>query len=359
MAVDLQFFDENVMEINEINAGESRMNYGTITAVKIKNEGTDRARDCIISACPLNTLEELKSTMGEEDAIAEYKKQQQAADWKSFSLVENGVYVSSLELGNIQAGKFLEGVQTLQEPFSNKDTSIFKDIWSYCKESWGQNAIKIYKDQAKSQSAQRKQIDIGSRRDVEIKFKLSYEYDASSYAKNNCLVIFPVRIDSRGYGYVLSFQFRASDGKCFFGVYKDGKGMTSNLNRTYGTRIFDTNGFKPFDSSKFMGARIYTNDNDETSFEFTLDGEKQTLYSTNDKNIHSTTVVDTENNYPDAGLMYFDVGMYYGDLSVTINNFSITTETDQQTVYIKSKIDGNATDGEDYTSGISVSYLEG
>lgn len=359
MAVDIQFYDENVMELNEINAGESRMNYGTITAVKIKNEGTDKARGCIISACPLNTLEELKSTMSEEDAETEYKKQQQAATWKSFSLTKDGIYSPELELGNIQAGKFLEGTQTFKESFSNKDSSVFQNVWSYCMESWGQNAIKIYKEQAKSQAAQRKQLNIGSRRDVEIKFKLNYECDASTYAKNNCLVIFPVRIDSRGYGYVLSFQFRASDGKCFFGVYKDGKGMTSNLNRTYGTRIFDTNAFKPFDSSKFMGARIFTNDNDETCFEFILDGEKQILYSTKDKNINSTTVVDTENNYPDAGLMYFDVGMYYGDLGVTISNFSITTETDQQTVYIKSKIESDAIDGEDYTSGISVSYLEG
>lgn len=359
MAVDLQFYTEDVMELDVIDAGESRINYGTITPIVIKNEGTDRARACILSACPLNTLEELKTEMSEEEAVLEHEKQKNAASWKTFCLKKDGNYTPELEIGNINAGYFLQGEQTIAEPFSNKETSLFQDVWSYCLESWGNNGIKIYKDQAKSQTAQRKSIDIGERKNVEIKFKLDYEYDSSAFNKSSCLVIFPVRVDSRGYGYILSFQFRASDGKMFFGVYKDGKGMVDNLNRTYGTRIFDTNGYKVFDPNKFMGARVYTNEDDETCFEFILDGEKQTLYKTKDKTVKSTTVVDTENNYPNAGLMYFDVGMYYGDLGVTLKNFSITTETDKQVVYIKSKIDETAIDGEVYDSAISVSYIEG
>lgn len=359
MSVNLQFYDENAMELSEIDAGESRMNYGTITALKLKNDGTDRARQCILSAAPLKALEELKETMSEEDALVEYEKQKLAASWKTFSLTKDGTFKPELELGNIQAGKYLEGVQTLHEAFSNRENSLFQNVWSYCLETWGQNAIKIYKEQAKSQTAQRKQINIGEKRDIEIKFKINYEYDSSAYAKNSCLVIFPVRIDSRGYGYILSFQFRASDGKCFFGIYKDGKGMVNNLNRTYGTRIFDTNGYKAFDSNKFLGAKIYTNDDNDTCFEFTLDGVSQILYKTKDKTVYGTTVIDTENNYPNAGEMFFDVGMYYGDLSITMSNFSITTETDQQTIYVKSTIDENASDGESYTSAISVSYIEG
>lgn len=359
MAVELKFYDEDVMELNEIDAGESRMNYGTITAVKIKNEGTDRAKNCIIDSCPLNTLDELKTTMNDEEAKAEYEKQLMAASWKSFSLIKDGNYSTELELGNINPGCFLEGTQTLQEPFSNIETSMFQSVWSYCLEQWSNNSLKIYKDTAKSQTAQRKVLNIGEHRDIDIKFKLNYDYDSSAYAKSSCLVIFPVRIDPRGYGYILSFQFRASDGKCFFGVYKDGKGMVSNLSRTYGTRIFDTNGYKEFDSSKYMGAKVYTNENDEICFEFILNGEKQVLYKTSDKSIKGTTVVDTTNAYPNAGAAYFDVGMYYGDLAITLSNFSISTETDQQTVYIKSKIDGNATDGENYTSAISISYIEG
>lgn len=346
------------MELSEIDAGESRMNYGKITGIKIKNEGTDKARNCIISANTLNTLDELKEEMSDDEAEKEYNKQKLAASWKTFSLTSDGKFAPELELGNINAGKFLEGKQSINEPFSNKDTSLFQNVWSYCLETWGNNTLKIYKDTAKSQTAQRKSIEIGNKRDIEIKFKLDYEYDSSVYAKNSCLVIFPVRIDSRGYGYILSFQFRASDGKCFFGVYKDGKGMVSNLTRTYGTRIFDTNGYKSFDPSKYMGAKIYTNKDDEICFEFLLDNEKQMLYKTSDKSVKGTTVVDSENNYPEAGLMFFDVGMYYGDLSISLHNFSITTETDQQVVYIRSKIDGNATDGENYKSAISVTYVE-
>lgn len=359
MAVDLRFYDENVMLLDEIDGGQSRINYGNITPVKIKNEGKDKARNVIIGACPLNTIEELKTMMSDEEAEREYKKQLQAASWKSFCLTEDGNYKPELELGNILPESFLEGSLLQNEPFIDKETSLFKEAWSYCLESWGNNSLKIYKNESRSQTAQRKQIDIGKKRDIEIKFKLNYERNKDDYNKNNCLVIFPVRIDSRGYGYILSFQFRASDGKCYFGVYKNGKGMVSNLNRTYGTRFLNTTGFLDFDPNKLMGARIFTNEDDETCFEFTLNGEKQELYSSTDKSKHGKTMSDDSNMFPDAGEMFFDVGLYYGDLGVTISNFQIETESDQQIVYIKSKIDGNAENAQDYVSAISLSYTEG
>lgn len=357
MAVDLKFYDEKSIILNEINSGESRMNYGTITPIKIKNDGTDKAKSCIISAATLNTLDELKQ-IDSEHAKELFKNQQLAASWKSFSLKKDGEYTSELFLGNINPGCYLEGTQTLNDNFSDPENSLFENVWSYCLETRENNSLKIYKNEAKSQTAQRKAINIGKKRDVEIKFKFNYEYDSSAYAKNSCLVIFPVRVDSRGYGYLLSFQFRASDGKCFFGIYTKGKGMVDNLNRTYGTRIFDTNAYKKFDPTKFIGARIYTNDEDETCFEFILDDEKQVLYKTGKTSENGTTVIDKNNSYPEAGLMYFDVGLYYGDLSVSFEDFSITTETDQQTVYVKSKITNAAVNGLDYTSAITISYLE-
>lgn len=359
MAVDLKFYDEDVMLLDEIDGGQSRINYGNITPIKIKNEGKDKARNVIIGACPLNTLDELKTTMSDTEAEKEYKKQLQAASWKTFCLTKDGNYVTELELGNIAPESFLEGKLLQNEPFNDKDTSLFQKAWSFCLEKWGNNSLSIYKNASKSQTAQRKQINIGKKRDIEIKFKLNYERQKEDYNKSNCLVIFPVRIDSRGYGYILSFQFRASDGKCYFGVYKNGKGMVNNLNRTYGTRFLNTVGFLEFDPSKLMGAKIYTNDEDETCFEFMLNGEKQQLYSSTDKNNHGTVMKDTENKYPDAGEMYFDVGLYYGDLGITLSNFSIETESDQQIVYVKSKIDGNAENEQDYVSAISLSYTEG
>lgn len=359
MSVELKFYSEDVMELDVIDGGTSRINYGQITPVKIKNEGLDKARQCILSSGTLNSLDELQTLLGEVEGEEEYNRQLTAASWKTFCLTKDGEYKSEIELGEINPQSFLEGEETIQEQFTNKEKSLFQDSWSYCKEQWGNGSLKIYKDTAKSQAAQRKQIDIGNKRDVDIRFKLKYDYDSDAYAKSNCLVIFPVRVDDRGYGYILSFQFRASDGKCYFGIYKNGKGMLTNLNRVYGSRIFDTNAFLKFDPTKYMGARVYTNENDETCFEFTLNGEKQILYRSKDKKKIGTTVVDEENNHPKAGGMFFDVGMYYGDLGITLSNFAITTETEQQTVYIKSKIDSNAKDNEDYKSAITISYIEG
>ena len=360
MAVDLKFYTENVMELEEIDVGQVRMNHGTIQPVKIKNIGTDRAKNVSIASGTLNTLEELKITLG-DDALAQaaYNKQLMASKWKSFSLEKDGKYEEVLDLGNIEAGRFLEGTQTIEEDFANKERCVFQDVWSYCLESMGNNAIKIYKNEAKSQTAQRKDVNIGNKRDVKIMFKMNYEYDKTAYNKSNCLVIFPVRINDKGLGYVLSFQFRASDGKTYFGVYKDGKGMVSNLSRTYGTRIIDSGGFKAFDPSKPMGARIFTDDNGDTCFQYYLNGEEQTLRLSDKTTTQGKVIADPKNSYPNAGKMYFDVGMYYGDLSVALSNLSITTETDQRTVYIKSVIDSNATDAEDYTSAIVLSYTEG
>ena len=43
---------------------------------------------------------------------------------------------------------------------------------------------------------------------------------------------------------------------------------------------------------------------------------------------------------------------------MTINSFQITTDTSEQIVYIKSKLDGNAVDKETYKSAITLSYIE-
>lgn len=358
MAAELQFYDDKSLVLNEIDGGEARINYGTITPIKIKNNGNDKARQVIISSSPLNSLEELKSSLGSEAGEKEYDKQKIAASWKTFSLTEDGNFTPELSLGTIAAKSFLGGTQTMNETFSDKENCLFKDVWSYCLEDMSNGSLKIYKNQAKSQTAQRKEIAIGEKRDISIQFKLNYEYESESYNKNSCLVIFPVRIGNTGTGYILSFQFRASDGKCFFGVYKNGKGMVSNLSRTYGTRIMDTGGYLEFDQSKYMGAKIYNDDDDNVWFEFMLNGKTQTLYLTGNKSVHGLKLQDPNNTHPNAGSMYYDVGMYYGDLSVTINSFQITTDTSEQIVYIKSKLDGNAVDKETYKSAITLSYIE-
>ena len=360
MAVELKFYTPDIIDLDEIDAGKVRMNYGTVIPVKIKNEGKDKAKNVIIASNTLNSLEELEEQYGDTAlAEAEYKKQKLAASWKTFSLEEDGVYSESLELGNINAGEFLQGTQTIEETFTNKEKCVLQDVWSYCLENMSNNKLKIYKNEAKSQTAQRKDLNIGKRRDVQILFKMNYEREASAYNKSNCLVIFPVRINDKGVGYILSFQFRASDGKMYFGVYKDGKGMVSNLSRTYGTRFIDTGGFKAFDPNKLMGARVFNDENDNVCFQFMLNGEWQTLYNSKDNKQKGKVLSDPDNKYKEAGLAYFDVGMYYGDLSVTLSNFSVTTETDQQTVYIKSVIDTNAKDAENYMSAITLNYIEG
>lgn len=358
MSADLQFYNEKSVLLKQIDGGEARINYGTVTPIKIKNVGKDRAKQVTISAAPLNTLAELKKELSATAAEEEYDRQKMAASWKSFCLTGDGNFVSELNLGSIAADSYLTGTQTLNETFSDKETCLFKDVWSYCLEDMENGGLKIYKNQAKSQTAQRKEIAIGKRRDISVQFKLNYEYESESYNKNSCLVIFPVRIGDTGTGYILSFQFRASDGKCFFGVYKNGKGMVSNLSRTYGTRIMDTGGYLEFDQTKYMGAKIYNDDDDNVWFEFMLNGKTQTLYLTNNKSVKGTKLQDPNNTHPNAGSMYYDVGMYYGDLAVTISNFQITTDTDQQVVYVKSKLDANAVDKQNYKSAITLSYVE-
>lgn len=358
MPVDLQFFNEESLLLKEIDVGESRINYGTITPIKIKNNGKDKARNVIISADTVDSLEDLRKSMSEENAIKEYNKQYVASKWKTFSLSQDGVFKDSLELGNIDAESFLKGSQTINESFVSKEDCLFQNVWSYCLESMGNGGLKIYKEQARSQTAQRKEIAIGKKRDVSIQFKVNYEYDSNEYANNSCIVLFPVRIGETGTGYGLSFQFRAKDGKCFFGVYKNAKGMVSNLSRTYGTRIIDTNGYLSFDPNKYMGIKIYNDEDDNVWFELTIDGKPQKLYLTGNKNVSGEKIQDPNNTHPNAGNMYYDVGMYYGDLAVTLSNFQITTETDQQIVYIKSKLDSQAIDDESYISAITLSYVE-
>ena len=96
MAVEFELYNNKDEKLDAVNLGKVRRGHDTIYELKLKNAGTTTARNVVISAETLNN----SSEVSEE----EFNKQKNAKNWKSFSLKKNGVYTSSLNLGDIKAG---------------------------------------------------------------------------------------------------------------------------------------------------------------------------------------------------------------------------------------------------------------
>ena len=359
MAANLKFLDLDNNEIElptGIDLGLSRKGMPIITAVKIKNEGDITARSLILKAEPLNSEKEVTPE--------EFANQKLAASWKTFSLEEDGTYVKQLNLGDVRAGRFVEGTKKIEENFETQHNCIFEEEWSTGITEFSESKMVFKKldNEAKGNISKRMSCKaMTAPRDLDMEFNLEFICDPEIESEMNAMLVFPFRVNCKGdgLGYLALFQYNRQENKFLASIHKHAKGMTTNIDRDYGTKIFDTISFKTFDKNKKLGFKVYNNAAGYPTFEITYDGENMLLASTaggvKDAYVQSDTGKDA---YKTGGDFYFDWGLYDGDIACKISNVIIKTEELEQPIYIKTYITEEGKDKVNYKSAVEVSYVE-
>lgn len=359
MAVELQFLDMNNKEISlttGVDYGLTRKGIPVIKAVKLKNVGDVTARDLILTATTLDSSAQVSPE--------EYENQLIAASWKSFSLTENGEYNKKLNLGNIRPGRFLEGTKYLTEEFTSQHDCMFKEVWSTGITEFKENKIVFKKldNETKGNIAKRMSCSsLKAPRDLKVEFNVEFNSQADIESEMNAMLIFPVRMNSKGddTGYLILFQYNRQENRFYASIHKNAKGMASNIDRVYGTKIFDTITFKTFDKSKKLGFNIYNNASGNPTFEILYGGEKMILANSIGSSVEEYSKTDTASgSYKTGGDFYIDCGLYDGDISCSISNMTIETEELEQPIYIKTYIGDNGKNKVNYKSSVEVSYVE-
>lgn len=359
MAAELQFLDMNNEEISletGIDYGLSRKGIPIIKAVKLKNVGDVTARDLILTATTLNSSSEVSAE--------EYENQLVAASWKSFSLVQDGEYSQKLNLGDVRPGRFLEGTKTVKEEFASQKDCMFEDVWSTGITEFKEEKMTFKKltDDSKGNIAKRMRCTkLTAPRDLKVEFNMEFNSEPDVESEMNGMLIFPIRMNSKGdeTGYLVLFQYNRQEDRFFVSIHKNAKGMASNIDRAYGTKIFDTIAFKSFDKSKKLGFNVYNNASGNPTFEILYGGEKMLLTNSIGSVKEEYSKTDTASDaYKTGGDFYMDLGLYDGDLTFSISNMTIQTEELEQPIYIKTYITDNGKNKVDYKSSVEVSYIE-
>lgn len=359
MAANLKFLDLDNNEIQlptGIDLGLSRKGMPIIKPIKIKNEGDITARSLIIRAEPLNSEKEVTPE--------EYANQMLAASWKSFSFTENGEYSKTLNLGDVRPGRFVEGTKEIVETFENQHNCIFEEKWStgITEFKEGKMVFKKLNDESKGNISKRMSCSVlTAPRDLEVEFNMEFNSDPEIESEMNAMLVFPFRVNCNGdgLGYVAIFQYNRQENKFLAAIHKGGSGMVTNIDRNYGTKIFDTISFKTFDKNKKLGFKVYNNKGGYPTFEITYGGENMTLASSLGTSKDNIVQSDTASgSFKTGGDFYFDWGLYDGDVDCRVSNFTIKTEELEQPIYIKTYITEEGKDKVNYKSAVEVSYIE-
>lgn len=357
MPVNLRCIDDsgnNIDLTTGLNLGISRKGVPIIQKFKLKNEGDITARDIIITATPQNEMSEV--------AEDEYNRQQLAAQWKSFSL-DNKTFVRQLNVGSVPPNKFVEGIKVSPISFASEAMCQFTDRWSAAVTEFKNDAMYIKKadDGSKGQVAKRMAMNsIPTCCNFEVEFTCDFKFNIEDQESASAFIGFPVRINSKGDGKGYMFFIHCKrDGKFIVSIYKNAKGMTSNVNREYGDKIIDTIVQRVFDKNKIFKFKCYNNTLGQPTFEVWYDGEKLKLSKTNVAGVQGYSISDTGiDAYVGEGNFFIDMALYTGDYYAGLTSMTLRTEEKEQFVYVKNVLGDGAENKVNYKSAVSMSYIE-
>ena len=358
MAVDIKFISvEDGSEISidtGIDLGKSRKGVPSITSFKVKNAGDITARTVVISADTLN----FEGDVSPE----EFAKQQLAASWKTFSLNPEGPFVNQLIVGDLKPNSFVEGVKETVILTSNEDACQLKEVWTTgVTELKGVQHIfrKTTLETSDGQIAKRMKLPIlGNVRDFDVEFNIDINYTTDNQQSDSLGFIgFPVRVGSDGLGYYFMIRFRRDDNKFQAVIYKNGKGMTTNIDRDYGKQFAVTQTWQNYSKNKSFRLRCI-NKNDVPTFEIIYGGTPLTLIKSNSE-IVDTSIQDTDSDMKvNAGSFYLELALQKGDKYVILTDMVFRTEELEQPIYMRTYLNDKAEDTVEYRCATVVSYLE-
>lgn len=343
MGADVRLIDSNGKDITEtpINFGKARSGFPTIKKVKVYNAGDKIAYNIELESLQYENSESHK--------------------WKSFKMYDHSTAVNKINLGDLGPGKYLEG--TLEESIEFVSNGVLTEKWNTGGINYDTKSLKFLKNTGDGSgiSAARLEWNIDNMKNVEIAFKIKLEVDTSYVNYDSAILNFPLRMNSRKdqRGYCISFQKRRKDDKLYAALYKGGKGMVENLDRDYGTNLYNT-GWINFDESKEIKFKMYNNVLDQPCFELFIDNKPVTLQFTENPKIKKTLIVDEDAKtaYVGGGKSFLDYSIWNGDISLEITDFYLSHDIQEHAISLQTIVGNDAENNKVYNSYLNLSYEE-
>lgn len=334
-----------------VNLGVARKGYPLYKEMKIKNTGNVSAKEVLLTAVPLN----IKGTVTEE----EFNRQTTAASWKTFSFSQEGPYSSTLSLGSIKPNGYVEGKKSKDIDFKADFSEVFKSG----NLERGSSSLKLSQTPGEEKDGTSSRVSsqlFKNCRDVEVEFNLNYDFRNENGVQDT-LVLIPVRMNSKNTktGYLFSIKYTKSSNRFSVSIWSNGKGIENHYDRDYGTKIFEAEELMSLDKNKKINLKVYNDTNNRPCFEFKYGGVAKRLGK---PGIESSLAYVARDSSPSAfvneGEVYIDFSISSAIDSVTISNMTITTEENNQILYVRTLLDDRAEDKVSYNSAVAVSYIE-
>lgn len=343
MGADIRLIDSKGNDITEdtINFGKARLGFPTVKKVKVYNKGDQIAYNVELYALQHENSEAYK--------------------WKSFKMYEDSEAVNKINLGDLGPGKYLEG--TTKEEIEFVEYGVLTEKWNTGGINYDTKSLKFLKNTGDGSgiSAARLEWNIENMKNIEIAFKIKLEVDTKFENYDSAILNFPLRMGAKKdqRGYCVSFQKRRKDGRLYAAFYKGGKGMVENLDRDYGTNLYNT-GWIKFDESKEIRFKLYNNVYDQPCFQLFIDNKPVTLQDTTNPKNKKTLIVDTDAKtaYIGGGKTFLDYSIWNGDISLEISEFSLFHDIQEHEILLQTTVGSEAENDQIYDSYLNLSYEE-
>lgn len=370
MAVNLQFYDSSSQILDTtigLDLGTVRRGYDHISKIYVKNEGDTTAQNVTL-------------TSGQEDPSDE--NQILASKWQTFSL-DNKIFSSSLDLGDIEPDSFAAGTSSREDRFESSSESLFKFLLGSVKYDFTSPILSYYQTDATSQSYGRSQIALENAKNIDFSFKLGYNGNKEIFSslpanqQNVSMAIFAVRINASGEsrdndntGYLIEIFTSPKYENLFqLKITTGGKGIAGQSDRSYGTVIADTGSnwlsYNPLLTE--LRIKVYNDKDGIPSFEVYKDGEQVDIYKYKWNAAHTSTsrtnekvkvFQDEDKAYITGGKTFFDINLQKGSESFRLSDFSITYNNNKAPIYVRTHIDDTGLNGQKYTSAAVLIYQD-
>lgn len=343
MGADIRLIDQKGQDITDtaINFGKARLGFPTTKKVKVYNAGDKIAYNIELEAL-------------QHESSDSYK-------WKCFRMYEDSKAVKKINLGDLGPGKYLEG--TKKEEIEFISDGILMEKWNTGGIIYDTKSIKFVKNTGDGSgiSAARLEWNINNIKNIEVSFKIKLEVDKSFENYDSAILNFPLRMNSRKdhRGYCVSIQKRRKDGKIYIAFYKGGKGMVENLDRDYGTNLYNT-GWIKFDESKDIKFKLYNNVHDQPCFQLFIDKKPISLKNTDDPTQKTMIVIDKDADtaYVGGGKAFLDYSIWNGDISLELSDFNLSHDIQEHEILLQTVVGNEAENNKLYSSYLNLSYEE-
>jgi hypothetical protein len=360
MGVDIKFLNTDGTPIGAegVNLGVIRKGkYQTIPVI-IKNDGTDDAKNVFVQGTTLHKNTEVTTDI--------YNKELTASKWKTFSLLPDEGFVSTLNLPNISAGKQMVGIQKYVESFVDSSNSWTMDSFATRVYTWtGNNVVVTPADTSTNRvTAFMVANNWGMHKDIDLTLKvLQPPVTTGGSAYTSVLLRRNSNGDNKGYILNMKRVTTTLTGGTLTFELRYGEGYTSTGSQDYGSILVSSEKI-PYTDWMPIRVKLFTNASGLPEIKLWANNiaDTDTPVTWSPTTTPITSYVDTANRYQYAGY----VGICFGGNGTNlvsggtekhgVDDASMITEDLNGKVYIRSLVGDGAEDAVYYDSAMELFF---